>query len=1090
MALLALAAAVALWLLRDLPRAQVERALAERLGAAVTVRGLALEQRDRVRLDGVEIRFAAGSAVRRLVIDRVIAEGPVLAMADGHFASLALSGVRARVEPCGGTGDTDISTAPSVDIGTLQIEDGTVNVICGERSLPVTVNGTLLELGGTPHGRLEFLAAPVEPLTVGTGVRVAATGLAAEVTVDADGKASLHATAQGAQLLGRAELALGDTEFEFGLQPRSEGGWRFDGTSTVALLGNPALQARVDSEPWRIRDIEFAARHVAAGALLDAVAPVAGLTLGPADVMIHGESPDQLEVAVSLPSAGVTAAGQAIRVSGSITGRIDPSAPAPTGRLRATLSLSDDTVDTGLRALLPATVDLKASSAASGRVAVNAEVRPGRLGALTAHGTVGTAPPHAYKFDWSVSDQSLPQLAELAAETIPPAFDLAGTLGVTGRVEGTSAAAHGTAVVVLREVGLGTGPDDAWHAAMPSTRIQLRWGDGRGLQLTAPPSELHITGPGVAAFDGLLTATTTVDLEHRRLDASELTLDLADLGMVTAGSAQGVATWQVDAQAPDLGAWLEAFPDLNKQLPEGGLVTGSVEAAAQLTLDLPALAVDGHFEVHDAGWTGPDFQRVVEGLQGRGEMVFEQPHDGSATVRMDAEFGGFQVLWGALYGDYTDTQAAMAGHIRRHPTGDWDGKWHGSVGQLLDLQINASGQGEAVHWRGTAASADLKALWEQGVRQPCAGSLGGLEELRVRGGSARIETEGRVASRTAFELHTVVTDLGLAIGDEFEADGFHLDLPVALVGNGGHFEPADERHGEIAVAGLRMGGVTLPGTRSTLTVEGDDLRLDESLSIPLFGGMIEFDGLGLRNLLSSDRHLEAAVELNGLEIEKLTRSLGFPRLEGRLEGHFPNLRLSPGQLRVDGTSELSLFGGSLILYDISGDEPLSRYPRLSLAMAWENIDLGRLTGTFDFGSISGIAEGEVEHCELFRAVPVRCSAWLQTTPDKNVKRRISMKAVNNIAIVGTGSGFGLLNRGIHRFIDSYSYETLGFSMKLKGDHFLLRGLANRGDKELFVKGRLPLRLDVVNAQPGTTVSFNSMLERLRHLDFQAVRTEP
>ena len=46
----------------------------------------------------------------------------------------------------------------------------------------------------------------------------------------------------------------------------------------------------------------------------------------------------------------------------------------------------------------------------------------------------------------------------------------------------------------------------------------------------------------------------------------------------------------------------------------------------------------------------------------------------------------------------------------------------------------------------------------------------------------------------------------------------------------------------------------------------------------------------------------------------------------------------------------------------------------------------------------------------------------------------------------------------------------------------------RGDRELFLKGRLPFRIDVVNAQPGRSVSFRTMLERLRTVDFSRATT--
>ena len=60
----------------------------------------------------------------------------------------------------------------------------------------------------------------------------------------------------------------------------------------------------------------------------------------------------------------------------------------------------------------------------------------------------------------------------------------------------------------------------------------------------------------------------------------------------------------------------------------------------------------------------------------------------------------------------------------------------------------------------------------------------------------------------------------------------------------------------------------------------------------------------------------------------------------------------------------------------------------------------------------------------------------------------------------------------------------------KSDVFMLKGLEHRGDRELFLRGRLPLRIDVVNARPGKTVSFKTMMGRLRSLDFSGATTEP
>jgi hypothetical protein len=209
-----------------------------------------------------------------------------------------------------------------------------------------------------------------------------------------------------------------------------------------------------------------------------------------------------------------------------------------------------------------------------------------------------------------------------------------------------------------------------------------------------------------------------------------------------------------------------------------------------------------------------------------------------------------------------------------------------------------------------------------------------------------------------------------------------------------------------------------------------------------------------------------------------------------VEGHFPRVRLSGTSLRVEGDGEFYLLGGRLVVRDISGEEVLSRFPKVRFSAEFSEIDLKQVTHTFDFGEMNGTLEGWVRNCELFRWVPVRFRARLETVERKGVSQSLNVKAINNIAILGTGGRVGVFDRGIHKFLDRYTYSKLGVEMALAQDSFLLRGLERRGERELFLKGRLPFRIDVVNAQPGKAVSFRTMLDRLRTLDFSTSTTAP
>jgi len=330
-----------------------------------------------------------------------------------------------------------------------------------------------------------------------------------------------------------------------------------------------------------------------------------------------------------------------------------------------------------------------------------------------------------------------------------------------------------------------------------------------------------------------------------------------------------------------------------------------------------------------------------------------------------------------------------------------------------------------------------------------------------------------------------------AADDGSHVQNLQIQLPVDLGWTeDGAVEERHPQRGSFKFDSASVGGVQLSATATELSVLGDTVTAMGGLHLPVLGGEVVLENVELAELTRSSRHLAASVELLRISLTEVARAVGLPPLEGDVAGRFPRVRFSNGVLTVDGTGELSLFGGTVTMRDIAGSDLLTHYPRLKFSADWRDIDLAQLTRTFDFGAMSGIVEGQLVDCEIFRDVPIGFRGVLRSVPRKGVPRRISLKAVNNIAIVGTGSGLGFLDRGLRRFISSYAYHSIGVEMLLSNDHFLLRGLERRGDQELFVKGRFPLRVDVVNVQPGMTVSFRTMIERLRTLDVTTATPQP
>lgn len=387
---------------------------------------------------------------------------------------------------------------------------------------------------------------------------------------------------------------------------------------------------------------------------------------------------------------------------------------------------------------------------------------------------------------------------------------------------------------------------------------------------------------------------------------------------------------------------------------------------------------------------------------------------------------------------------------------------------------------------------DLESAWRTWVRGPIAGS-GALAERIGLGGSARLELRAAAAGESwRVGGNAVVTDATATIDDGGEVRGLELELPFDLLvreGPGGLevAPPAgsgEELRGSLRFDRLRAGGLEVAPVDAALAVRGDRVALGDRLRMPLFDGTVGLDSLALSGLLGDEPALEADVSVVDLDLRAATEALGLFPLEGRVDARFPRVRLSDGRLETDVEGVAAVFGGRVEITEVEASELFGSFPRLELSARFEEIQLGQVTRTLEFGEITGIVEGEVSDLELVGGTPVRFDAWLRSVPTRGVPQRVSIGAINNIALLGTGADVGVLQRGIRRLFDSYPYRGLGIELSLQRDDFLLRGLERRGDRELFLKGRWPLRLDIVNVKPGTRVSFSTMMRRIGNLEIQ------
>ncbi|HUP25565.1 MAG TPA: hypothetical protein VNB06_21815 [Thermoanaerobaculia bacterium] len=574
----------------------------------------------------------------------------------------------------------------------------------------------------------------------------------------------------------------------------------------------------------------------------------------------------------------------------------------------------------------------------------------------------------------------------------------------------------------------------------------------------------------------------------------------------------GVAEGGVRLRGGEVAAWREWLAPLagTAVLPASEL-RGELGADARWRLESGDWLAEGEAWVENGGWAASDGSRVVADLSPHWRVTGSRSAT-ATSLQVSGEIGGFQLLWGPLFADFDDravtvqaTVEATAGVVsparpervaRRGdalPLGPLRAtlRVEGDGGSLLAASASRS-DAESWTWQAEVQVADLSTAAERYVSFPFA-----LEATAWDG----LALAGRLDVELAGELHSgggaasgellLVGGAG-KLGDRFAIDGIFGQLPVQLawrLSEGGEgratFEPLGEpRMGRLAFRSLRAAGVEIGPTAAPLEVAGDAIALQGPLLVPLFGGEVVVRGLRLEDGLSSDRHLEAAVELRAILLEQATAALGLLELRGSVDGEFPSVLLRGDVLTTEGASDVAVFGGRVVLDRVSASALRSPFPHLSFAAILQDLDLEQLTQTLEFGRVTGVLAGELSEVELIGSTPVRLVGELRTVERQGVPQRLSVKAVNNLTLLGTGADASFLERGLRSFFESYPYQAIGIAVLLEGDDFVLRGLETRGDKELFLKGRWPLRLDIVNAKPGTRVSYEVMTSRIGNLQIR------
>jgi hypothetical protein len=240
------------------------------------------------------------------------------------------------------------------------------------------------------------------------------------------------------------------------------------------------------------------------------------------------------------------------------------------------------------------------------------------------------------------------------------------------------------------------------------------------------------------------------------------------------------------------------------------------------------------------------------------------------------------------------------------------------------------------------------------------------------------------------------------------------------------------------------------------------------------------NGFVADDILSPDRKITCGIRINNVNLRPIERSFTLSPITGAISANYPKVEYYRDALTAGGKTTISIFDGKLETGDISIDRLASASRKITTGISFSDINLEKVTEKIAMGKMTGIIQGTLKNLEIEYSQPARFILDIDSVKTSGVSQKISIEAIENISILGTGSS-GVLNRGITSFFKEYPYSRIGIRATLENDIFTIRGKIQEGNKEYLVKRGLVRGVDVVNQNPDNTISFKDMAERINRI---------
>lgn len=515
-----------------------------------------------------------------------------------------------------------------------------------------------------------------------------------------------------------------------------------------------------------------------------------------------------------------------------------------------------------------------------------------------------------------------------------------------------------------------------------------------------------------------------------------------------------------------------------------GRMTGNLSGTS------PSLSGTITMDIKKGGFASPDGSKAAQGINGLVIMNFTLPQgEKDASFKVSSRVSSGEYLWGRYYKDLSKDGASFSANADIQTNSKAGSRFKGACDLFNTGRYAYDGHFGKEGWQFHIKAEDMavKRIVSDFFSNYLAETAPSLKGIDTSGmlslDISMTSVDKKLAARGTVKLRAAALTLPAI---SLDLKGLDIDIPFDLAAKGdkGEVNPGLKGDGSdlgwITISGFRKGEYTLSELKIPVIASGNAIMATGVISVPFYGGAVRVRDLVARDVLGASPRLSFAGSVSGIDFPRLLSDLTGLTFPGIVKARFPMVAYQDGELKTEGGMSVDIFGGRIEMLDMYAKDLFASSRKIGGDIVFSDIDLGKITETIKIGRITGIVGGSMKDLQIEYGQPSRFVFDLDTVKKSGVSRTVSVDAIENISILGTGSGGigAILKSGLNKFFKEYPYSRIGIRCTLENDSFNIRGKIIEGGKEYLIRRAFLRGIDVVNRDPHNMVSFKDMQERV------------